>query len=361
MFLNTGLTSPRASAMACRISGKRDCCSGFGLGPCVRWRSSASGPKPETPSFAGVEPWPVMSAPALAVHIVPRRANTKEQVDHLSATAEPSYRYICCIAALVDPDALARAESFRQTRRSTREGRAPIAGGRWVTKPILVSLCGFRPAIASSGWSLIAPVNAFNEEMKGDAQRYRSCAFDPESKVMVLGSCKRSISAPALTFVVFRHEIRRYAPVGFRCRDIASGCFAQLCQTPAGRDQWDSCRRWPEMTLHCDVRFAAVDAKLGQPEINIGFIPPIATNQTLPVLLGRPRAIRYLLRRRPCTPVMRLRWGWWMNSYLRPAVRNTYRGMRSILPRSPPALWRHPSDRHAWRRKNLSMKEWLSS
>jgi enoyl-CoA hydratase len=49
-----------------------------------------------------------------------------------------------------------------------------------------------------------------------------------------------------------------------------------------------------EMTLHCDQRFAASDAKLGQPEINIGFIPPIATTQALARLIGRPRAIRYL-------------------------------------------------------------------
>jgi enoyl-CoA hydratase/carnithine racemase len=49
-----------------------------------------------------------------------------------------------------------------------------------------------------------------------------------------------------------------------------------------------------EMVLHCDVRFAASSAKLGQPEINIAFIPPVGTTQSLPRLLGRPRALRYL-------------------------------------------------------------------
>jgi len=38
----------------------------------------------------------------------------------------------------------------------------------------------------------------------------------------------------------------------------------------------------------------ATDARLGQPEIRIGFIPPIATTQALARLIGRPRAIRYL-------------------------------------------------------------------
>jgi enoyl-CoA hydratase/carnithine racemase len=49
-----------------------------------------------------------------------------------------------------------------------------------------------------------------------------------------------------------------------------------------------------EMVLHCDVRFAAKDARLGQPEINIGFIPPVGTTQSLVRLIGRPRALRYL-------------------------------------------------------------------
>ena len=42
-----------------------------------------------------------------------------------------------------------------------------------------------------------------------------------------------------------------------------------------------------EMTLHCDLRFAATDARLGQPEIRIGFIPPIATTQALARLIER--------------------------------------------------------------------------
>jgi enoyl-CoA hydratase/carnithine racemase len=49
-----------------------------------------------------------------------------------------------------------------------------------------------------------------------------------------------------------------------------------------------------EMVLHCDIRFASADARLGQPEISIGFIPPVGATQALVRLIGRPRAIRYL-------------------------------------------------------------------
>ena len=50
------------------------------------------------------------------------------------------------------------------------------------------------------------------------------------------------------------------------------------------------------MTLHCDLRFEASDARLRQPEIRIGFIPPIATTQALGVpdrtFEGDPLSVR---------------------------------------------------------------------
>ena len=49
-----------------------------------------------------------------------------------------------------------------------------------------------------------------------------------------------------------------------------------------------------EMVLHCDIRLAASDARLGQPEINIGLIPPVGATQALVRLIGRPRALKYL-------------------------------------------------------------------
>ena len=49
-----------------------------------------------------------------------------------------------------------------------------------------------------------------------------------------------------------------------------------------------------EMALHADLRFAADNARLGQPEVNIGFIPPVAGTQGLVRLLGRSLAFRVL-------------------------------------------------------------------
>jgi len=49
-----------------------------------------------------------------------------------------------------------------------------------------------------------------------------------------------------------------------------------------------------EMTLHCDMRFMADNARLGQPEVSIAFIPPIAATQALVRLIGRTRTLKYL-------------------------------------------------------------------
>ncbi len=49
-----------------------------------------------------------------------------------------------------------------------------------------------------------------------------------------------------------------------------------------------------EMTLHADLRFAASNARFGQPEINIAFIPPVAGTQGLVRLLGRSQAFKIL-------------------------------------------------------------------
>lgn len=51
-----------------------------------------------------------------------------------------------------------------------------------------------------------------------------------------------------------------------------------------------------EITFHCDLRFAAETARIGSPEINLNYLPPIAATQALARLMGRSRALDYLFR-----------------------------------------------------------------
>jgi enoyl-CoA hydratase len=50
-----------------------------------------------------------------------------------------------------------------------------------------------------------------------------------------------------------------------------------------------------ELAMACTVRFAAENARLGQPEVKLGIIPGYGGTQRLPRLVGRGRALELLL------------------------------------------------------------------
>src|ERR1019366_1209703 len=50
-----------------------------------------------------------------------------------------------------------------------------------------------------------------------------------------------------------------------------------------------------ELAMACTVRFAAENARMGQPEVKLGIIPGYGGTQRLPRLVGRGRALELLL------------------------------------------------------------------
>jgi len=50
-----------------------------------------------------------------------------------------------------------------------------------------------------------------------------------------------------------------------------------------------------ELAMACDIRYAADNAKLGQPEVNLGLIPGYGGTQRLPRLVSRGKALELLL------------------------------------------------------------------
>jgi enoyl-CoA hydratase len=139
------------------------------------------------------------------------------------------------------------------------------------------------------------PINAFNRQMVDETHRAVAAALaDPMARVIVLASAIERYFSAGADLNVFKG----LSPAGVR--DWAARCHqvARLLRG-AGKPLLAAINGTAvggglEMTLHCDVRFAARDARFGQPEIAIGFIPPIATTQALARLIGRPRTLRYL-------------------------------------------------------------------
>ena len=154
------------------------------------------------------------------------------------------------------------------------------------------------------------PVNAFTREMVDEVHDTLAGALaDPAVRVLVMASAvERDFSAGADL-----NGFKDITPDGMRnwaerCHDIVrllrhspKPLLAAINGTAVGGGL--------EMTLHCDLRFAATDARFGQPEIKIAFIPPIATTQALARLIGRPRAIRYLYEGGLVPAAEALSWG----------------------------------------------------
>jgi enoyl-CoA hydratase/carnithine racemase len=139
------------------------------------------------------------------------------------------------------------------------------------------------------------PVNAFHWEMLREVPvALETHLADPAVRVVVFGSALDNHFSVGADLGVFRdldeEGMRRWVDV---CHDLVrlmraspKPLLAAVHGTAVGGGL--------EMVLHCDVRFAASTARLGQPEINIGFLPPVGATQALARLLGRARALRFL-------------------------------------------------------------------
>ncbi len=139
------------------------------------------------------------------------------------------------------------------------------------------------------------PVNAFNWEMtRAVGTALEALEADPAVRVVVLASALErhfSVGAELSLFdgigqAWMREWVAVAHGVATRLRALRKPVLGAIHGTAVGGGL--------EMTYHADVRFCAEDARLGQPEVNLCFIPPIATTQTLVRLLGRPRALRFL-------------------------------------------------------------------
>lgn len=139
------------------------------------------------------------------------------------------------------------------------------------------------------------PINTFNWEMLNEVPvALETLLKDPKVRVIVFASAiEKYFSTGA--------EIRLFDRISMKGMEKwISTCHTFVSQMRCARKPLLAAVRGIavgggfEMALHCDIRFAASDARLGHTEINVAFIPSVGATQALVRLLGRPRALKLL-------------------------------------------------------------------
>lgn len=94
-----------------------------------------------------------------------------------------------------------------------------------------------------------------------------------------------------------------------------------------------------ELAMACDIRVAADDAQLGQPEIKLGLIPGGGGTQRLPRLIGHGRALLLNLTGDPISGRQAYEWGLVERAVPRDELMEAAMGLaRTIAERSPHAV-----------------------
>ncbi|OGA16141.1 MAG: hypothetical protein A3I63_02540 [Betaproteobacteria bacterium RIFCSPLOWO2_02_FULL_66_14] len=140
------------------------------------------------------------------------------------------------------------------------------------------------------------PVNAFDWDMIREAPMALSALIDdPAVHVIVIASALEKYFNSGADLKVFR-DVRGSAMrewVGI-CHDQIVPLLRHSPKPLLAAINGIAVGGGLEIAWHCDVRFAASDARIGQPEIQIAYIPPIGATQALARLIGRHRALRFL-------------------------------------------------------------------
>ena len=211
------------------------------------------------------------------------------------------------------------------------------------------------------GWLEFArpPINAFDWDMVREVQRgIEEHLADREVRVIVMASAldrffstgadldvfSGMAAAEMAEWVVMAHNLVK------TLRQSEKPLLAAIHGTAVGGGL--------EMTLHCDLRFAATDARLGQPEININLIPPVGATQARTRLIGRPNAIKLLYDGTLISAIEALEIVWWIAWWHLKAFGMKFRRMVKNWRQSHLRHWRRSVKALPWAAALISTTAW---
>jgi len=141
------------------------------------------------------------------------------------------------------------------------------------------------------------PINAFNHTMLHEMRAALDALIDDtDIRVVVIASALEKHFSAGADLALFdgigREGMRDWAEYCHGIVQVLRGSPKPFLAAIHGAAVGGGL----EMTFHCDLRFAAEDARIGSPEVNINYLPPIAGTQALARLMGRSKALDYLFR-----------------------------------------------------------------
>ena len=158
------------------------------------------------------------------------------------------------------------------------------------------------------------PVNALSQQLLEELEQvYDELDRGDEARAIILGGegDKAFVAGADITeFPAMREQIEEAAESG-----SARGIQKLAARMDAGRTPVVAAIHGYclggglELAMACDIRIAAQDAQLGQPEIKLGLIPGGGGTQRLPRLVGHGRALYLNLTGDPITGAQAYEWG----------------------------------------------------
>lgn len=88
-----------------------------------------------------------------------------------------------------------------------------------------------------------------------------------------------------------REEALEMTQAGHRVFDSIEACTKPVIAAVNGFALGGGC----ELAMACHLRIASENARFGQPEVNLGLVPGYGGTQRLPQLIGRGRALEFLM------------------------------------------------------------------
>ncbi|MFB6254797.1 MAG: enoyl-CoA hydratase/isomerase family protein, partial [Halobacteriaceae archaeon] len=137
--------------------------------------------------------------------------------------------------------------------------------------------------------------NALNAQMRSEFKSVIDAIEESSMRVVIVTGAPNTNAFVAGADVNELHQRNGLEQREASKRPRVYECIDDLSQPVIARINGHALGGGCELAQACDVRIAHEDAKLGQPEINLGIMPGGGATQRLPRLVGEGQAMRLIL------------------------------------------------------------------